>query len=145
MAASKSQGTNLALFWAAITALCAGLAYFAEGFGKLVLLIGVVGVLISLFGFLKIKPQEGKTAGVTGMPLMKGVGILVTWGGWLVTIVGLHLVSSTGGRIIFALLGITVSLVGIIGILPMAFGKSVAGKAGSTNFASSKTTMEHTR
>jgi hypothetical protein len=145
MAASKSQGSYLALFWAGITALCAGIAYFTVGFGKVVLLIGLVGVVASLGGFLKIKVLEGQTARPAGVPLMKLVGILVTWGGWLVTVVGLHLVSSTGGRIVFALIGITVSLVGIIGLLPAAFGKSVAGKAGSANFVAAKTTMEHTR
>src|SRR6266849_6449931 len=142
MAASKTQGSYLVLFWTAITVLCAGVAYFAEGFGKLVLLIGAVGLAISLAGFLKIKSLEGRAAGPAGVPLMKLVGILVTWGGWLVTVVGLHLVSSTGGRIVFALAGIAVSLGVIIGLLPTAFGRSVAGKAGSTNFIATKTTME---
>ncbi len=66
MAASKSQGSYLAVFWTAITAFCAGMAYFAEGFGKLVLVLGLAGVVISLVGFLKIKPLEGKTARVAG-------------------------------------------------------------------------------
>jgi hypothetical protein len=145
MAASKTQGSYLALFWAALTVLCAGLAYVTVGFGKLVLVIGLVGVVASLIGFMKIKPLEGRTAGTAGVPLMKLAGILVTWGGWFVTVVGLHLVSSTGGRIIFALAGIAVSLVGIIGLLPTAFGRSAAGKAGSTSFVAAKTTMEHTR
>ena len=60
MAASKTQGSYLALFWTAITVLCAGFAYFTEGFGKLVLVIGLAGVVISLFGFLKIKPLKEK-------------------------------------------------------------------------------------
>jgi hypothetical protein len=145
MAANKTQGSYLVLFWTAITVLCAGVAYIAEGFGKLVLLIGLVGLVASLVGFMKIKPLEGRTAGPAGVPVMKLVGMLVTWGGWLVTVVGLHLVSSTGGRIIFALAGIAVSLVGIIGLLPTAFGRSAAGKAGSTSFIAAKTTMEHTR
>ena len=145
MAASKTQGSYLALFWAALTVLCAGLAYLTVGFGKLVLVIGLVGVVASLIGFMKIKPLEGRTAGPAGVPLMKLAGILVTWGGWLVTVFGLHLVSSTGGRIIFALAGIAVSLVGIIGLLPTAFGRSVAGKAGSANLIAAKTTMEQTQ
>ena len=41
MAASKAQGSYLAVFWTAITVLCAGIAYFAEGFGKLVFLLGL--------------------------------------------------------------------------------------------------------
>lgn len=145
MAASKSQGSYLTLFWTSITVLCAGIAFFGEGFGKVMLLIGAAGVLASLFGFLKVKAEEGKTAGVPGTPVMKVVGILVTWGGWLLTVVGMHLVPSTGGRIIFALAGIAVSLVGIIGVLPTAFGRSVAGKSESGSFVSVKTTMEHTR
>jgi hypothetical protein len=145
MAADKSQGSYLVLFWTAITVLCAGIAYFTEGFGKLVLLIGAVGVIGSLIGFMKIKPFEGKTAGPPGNSVMKIVGILVTWGGWLVTVVGIHLVPSTDGRIVLALAGIAVSLVGIIVVLPLAFGKSSAGKAVSPNFIAAKTTMEHSR
>ena len=34
MAANKQQGSYLTLFWTGATALCAGLAYLAEGFGK---------------------------------------------------------------------------------------------------------------
>ena len=41
MAANKQQGSYLTLFWTGATALCAGLAYFAEGFGKLVLVLGL--------------------------------------------------------------------------------------------------------
>ena len=40
MAANKQQGSYFGLFLAGATALCAGLAYFAEGFGKLVLVLG---------------------------------------------------------------------------------------------------------
>src|SRR5438309_4982740 len=145
MAASKAQGSYLAVFWTAITVLCAGIAYFAEGFGKLVLVFGLAGVIISLVGFLKIKPVEGKTAGVTGISAMKILGIAVALGGWFVTIAGLHLTTSTGGRLIFALVGIAVSLVGVLGVLPVAFGKSVAGKAQSSSFMAAKTTMEHSR
>lgn len=145
MAASKTQGSYLTLFWTACTVLCAGLAYLAEGFGKLVLLIGLVGVIISLVGFLKIKSQEGKTAGVEGIAAMKILGIAVALGGWFVTIAGLHITTSVGGRLIFALVGIAVSLVGVLGVLPIAFGKSVAGKAQSSSFMAAKTTMEHSR
>ena len=98
MAASKTQGSYLAVFWTACTVLCAGLAYFAEGFGKLVLLIGLAGVVISLVGFLKIKPLEGKTAGPATIASLKILGIAVALGGWFVTIAGLHLTTSVGGR-----------------------------------------------
>jgi hypothetical protein len=145
MAASKTQGSYLALFWTGITVLCAGIAYFAEGFGKLVLLFGLVAVIISLVGFLKIKPLEGKTAGVAGIATLKILGIAVALGGWFVTIAGLHITTSVSGRLIFALLGIAVSLVGVLGVLPVAFGKSVAGKVPSGSFLAAKTTMEHSR
>jgi hypothetical protein len=123
---------------------CAGLAYLAEGFGKLVMVIGLVGVALSLFGFMKLKPEEGKTATPEGSAALKLAGIVVTWGGWFVTVVGLHLFASTGGRLVFALLGITVSLIGIIGVLPTAFGRKTAGKLQPSSFAP-KTTMEHSR
>jgi len=131
MAANKQQGSYLTLFWTGATVLCAGLAYLTEGFGKLVLVLGLVAVVISLIGFLKIKPLEGKTAGVAGNTSLKLMGLAVALGGWFVTIAGLHLTSSVGGRLVFALVGIAVSLVGVIGVLPVAFGKSMAGKAQS--------------
>ena len=144
MAATKSQGSYLVLFWTACTVFCAGLAYLAEGFGKLVFLIGLVGVIVSLIGFMKIKNQEGKTAGVEGNAGLKLVGIVVVMGGWFVTIAGLHLTTSVGGRLIFALVGIAISLVGIIGVLTTAFGKSVAGTQ-SAGFIAAKSGMEHSR
>src|ERR1700739_3961697 len=143
MAANKQQGSYLALFWTACTVLCAGLAYFAEGFGKLVLLIGFAGVIISLVGFITLKPMEGKTAGPATIASLKLLGIAVALGGWFVTTAGLHITTSIGGRLIFALVGIAVSLVGVLGVLPVAFGRSVAGKAQHTRFM--KTTMEHRR
>lgn len=145
MAANKQQGSYLTLFWTGATALCAGLAYLTEGFGKLVLVLGLAAVAISLIGFLKIKPTEGKTAGVAGNMAMKLLGIVVTWGGWFVTVAGLHITVSVGGRLIFALVGIAVTLVGVLGILPVAFGKSMAGQAAPSSFATAKTSMEHSR
>src|SRR5260370_41551309 len=102
MAASKTQGSYLALFWTACTVLCAGLAYFAEGFGKLVLLIGLAGVVISLVGFLKIKPLEGRSAGPTTIASMKLLGIAGALGGWVVTLTGLDLTTSVAGRLGFS-------------------------------------------
>jgi hypothetical protein len=145
MAASKQQGSYLFLFWTAATALCAGLAYFAEGFGKLVLVLGLAGVVISLVGFLKIKLFEGKSAGVAGKATMKLLGIAVALGGWFITISGLQVTTSVGGRLVFAVVGIAVSLVGVLGVLPVAFGKNLAGKAERSSFAAVKTTTEHSR
>jgi hypothetical protein len=70
---------------------------------------------------------------------------VVAWGGWFVTVAGLHITVSVGGRLIFALVGIGVSLVGVLGILPVAFGKSMAGQAAPSSFATAKTSMEHSR
>jgi len=129
MAANKQQGSYLTLFWTGATALCAGLAYLTEGFGKLVLVLGLAAVAISLVGFLKVKPMEGKTAGVAGNSVLKLLGIAVALGGWFVTIAGLHITTSVGGRLIFALVGIGITLVGVLGVLPVAFGSFMAGKA----------------
>jgi hypothetical protein len=145
MAASKQQGSYLSLFWTAITVLCAGIAYYAEGFGKLVLVLGLAGVAISLFGFLKIKPAEGKTANVEGNAVMKLLGMAVALGGWFLTVAGLHITTSVSGRLIFAFAGIGVSLVGILGVLPGAFGKSMAGKPEAASFVVAKSTLEHSR
>lgn len=140
MAASKQQGSYLFVFWTAITALCAGIAYSTEGFGKLVLVLGLAAVIISLVGFLKIKPAEGKTAGVPGNATLKLLGLAVALGGWFITIAGLHITTSVGGRMVFAIAGIAVSLIGVLGVLPVAFGKSMAGKEGPSSFASAKST-----
>jgi hypothetical protein len=140
MAANKQQGSNLFVFWAAITALCAGIAYSTEGFGKLVLVLGLVGVIISLVGFMRIKPAEGKTGGVPGTATLKLLGLAVTLGGWFITIAGLHITTSVSGRMVFAIAGIAVSLIGVIGVLPVAFGKSMAGKEGPSSFSSAKST-----
>jgi hypothetical protein len=145
MAANKQQGSYLTLFWTGATALCAGVAYLSEGFGKLVLILGLAAAAISLFGFLKIKPMEGKTGGVPGNPALKLLGIAVALGGWFVTIAGLHITTSIGGRLVFALAGIGISLAAILGVLPVAFGKSLAGKAAPSSFAAAKTSMEHSR
>lgn len=145
MAANKQQGSYLTMFWAGATALCAGLAFLTEGFGKLVLILGLVAVAISLYGFLNIKSMEGKTAGVPGNAMMKLLGLAIALGGWFVTVAGLHITSGNGGRLVFALVGITISLVGVLGVLPMAFGKSMAGKAEPSSFAAVKATMEHSR
>ena len=144
MAANKQQGSYLALFWTGATVLCAGLAYLAEGFGKLVLVLGLVAVVISLVGFLKIKPLEGKTAGVEGTTSLKLLGIAVALGGWFITIAGLHITTSVGGRMTFALVGIAVSLIGVLGVLPSAFGKNLAGKSASAKLVVAKSTVEGT-
>lgn len=51
---------------------------------------------------------------------MKIVGLLLAVGGWLVPVVGLSLTTSNAVRLILSLIGITVSLVGILGVLNKA-------------------------
>jgi uncharacterized protein (DUF697 family) len=46
----------------------------------------------------------------------------------LITLFGMHLTPSTAGRIVLALIGIGVSLFGIIVILPAAFNKNAIWK-----------------
>ena len=48
---------------------------------------------------------------------MKIVGILVTLAGWLMPVVALSMTQSTGARFGACVLGIIISLVGILGVL----------------------------
>ena len=129
MAASTGQGRGFATFLIGFTAICAGIAYMSTGLGKLVLAAGAVIFVVSLFGFLKIKPLEGKPAQKVASTVMKLVGAFCAALGWVITLFGLHVVDGTGGRIVLALVGIGVSLFGIIYILPTAFNKNAIWKA----------------
>jgi hypothetical protein len=128
MAANKSQGSYYGLFLVASTVLCAGLYMWSGGMGKILFLVGAVGLLASFFGMLKIKPLEGKTALKSNPMVMKLVGAIVSGLGWVVTLFGMHLTPSTTGRIVFALVGIAISLFGIIVVLPAAFNKNAVWK-----------------
>jgi hypothetical protein len=128
MAANKQQGSYFGLFLAGATVLCVGFAYFDSGSGKALLALGAIVLIGSLFGFMGIKSLEGKTAMKPGPEGMKLIGIAVCALGWILTLAGIHITDSTGGRIIFALLGIGVTLVGMIYILPAAFNKNAVWK-----------------
>jgi len=128
MAANKSQGSFYTLFLGASTVLCAGI-YLGGGTGKLLLLVGAAGFLGSLFGMLKIRPLEGKTAVKPGPEAMKLLGAVVALLGWAITLFGMHLTPSVGGRIVVALIGIAVSLFGIVVVLPGAFNKNAVWKS----------------
>jgi hypothetical protein len=129
MAANRSQGSYYGLFLVAATVFCAGIAYFGEGMGKLLLVVGAAGLIGSLFGFLKIKPLEGMTAVKPGPGSMKLIGAGVCLLGWVITLFGMHITPSTGGRIALALIGIAVSLFGMLVVLPGAFSKSAFWKS----------------
>jgi hypothetical protein len=128
MAANTGQGRGFTTFLVGFTAICAGVAYISTGLGKLVLLAGAIIFVASLFGFLKIKPLEGKPAQKASSMGMKLGGAFTAALGWGITLFGMHVVDGTSGRIVLALVGICVSLFGIIYILPTAFNKNAIWK-----------------
>jgi len=48
-------------------------------------------------------------------------GVIVTFLGWLIALASVGVMSSVGGRLVMVLVGLGVSLVGIIGMLNRAF------------------------
>jgi hypothetical protein len=129
MAANKSQGSFYSLFLVGCTLLSAGIYLSGGGIGKLLMLVGVVGIVGSFAGMMKIKGEEGKTAVKPGPEATKWIGAAVAIAGWAVTVVGANMISSTGGRIVLALVGIGISLFGILVILPGAFNKNAVWKS----------------
>ena len=129
MAANRSQGSYYSLFLVASTVLAAGFYYYSEGMGKLLLVVGAVGLIGSLLGLMGIKSLEGRTAMKAGPGAMKLVGAFIAIMGWVITLFGMHITPSTTGRIILALVGIGVSLFGIIVVLPAAFNKNAVWKS----------------
>jgi hypothetical protein len=129
MAANRAQGSYYGLFLVASTVLCAGFYEYSSGTGKLLLVVGAIGLIGSLFGMLGIKPLEGKTALKSNPAAMKLAGAACSLLGWGITLFGMHLTPSVGGRIVLALVGIGVSLFGIIVILPAAFNKNAVWKS----------------
>jgi hypothetical protein len=129
MAATNQQGQSFGLFLAGLTTACAGIYGFSSGIGKVALVVGLIVLAVSLLKFLKLKPLEGKPAANAQSEAMKAVGILVTVGGWVVVLLGLHIASGVSGRLIIALVGLAISLVGVIGILPAACNKNAIWKA----------------
>jgi hypothetical protein len=125
MAANTGQGRGFVTFLVGFTVACAGL-YLSN---KLLLGVGLIVVLVSLFQFLKLKPLEGKTAQKASSTTMKLVGAFLAALGWVITLYGLRLVAGTNGRIVLALVGIGVSLFGVIYVLPTAFNKNAIWKA----------------
>jgi len=125
MAANTGQGRGFVTFLVGFTVTCAGL-YLSN---KLLWGVGLIVVLVSLFQFLKLKPLEGKTAQKASSTTMKLVGAFLAALGWVITLYGLRLVAGTNGRIVLALVGIGVSLFGVIYVLPTAFNKNAIWKA----------------
>lgn len=128
MAANRSQGSYYTLFLVGCTVLCAGIYEWSGGMGKLLAVVGAAGILGSLFGMMGIKSLDGKIAMKSSPFAMKMVGAACSLLGWIITLFGMHLTPSVGGRIALALLGIAVSLFGILVVLPAAFNKNAVWK-----------------
>jgi hypothetical protein len=129
MAATKSQGQWLTLFMVGITLACAGLFELSSILGKASLLLGIVLLAMSLWKFLQLKPLEGRTALTEQPAVTKLIGVGVVLAGWLVVLFGLHLTPAVGGRMIIAIIGLGISLAGILFILPAACNKNAIWKA----------------
>ena len=59
---------------------------------------------------------------------MKAVGILLALAGWILPVVGLSMTSSNGARIALCIVGLAISLTGIIGVLNKAHLKEAIWK-----------------
>jgi hypothetical protein len=127
MAATKSQGKAFSLFMVGITATTAGIAYFSTG-GKLFLPVGLVVLLASFGIFLKLKPLEGKPALGAQPAVLKLAGLAVVVLGWLVVLFGLHITTGVNGRFATSLIGLAISLVGALYILPVVVNKNAIWK-----------------
>lgn len=59
---------------------------------------------------------------------MRLVGVLLLLFGWLISVGGLMITASTGGRIVFCIVGISLSLFAILGLLNKAHQKNAVWK-----------------
>ena len=60
---------------------------------------------------------------------MKLIGVLVILVGWAVAVLGLSMSQSVGVRMVMAVVGIVVSLIGILGVVNKAHQKEAPWKA----------------
>jgi hypothetical protein len=129
MAATKSQGRSFSLFIVGATLAAAGMATFSSGIGKLALVGGLLVLAVSFGLFIKIKPDEGEIADKGQQAVMRVAGVLAAFLGWMIVLFGLNLSSSVSGRMITTIIGIAVSLVGSLALLPAAANKNAIWKA----------------
>jgi len=129
MAATTSQGKTFTLFMVGATTAAAGLAYLSSGGGKAALVLGLILIAASFAGFLKIKPFEGKTGSTKQPVAVILAGILAILLGWFIVLIGIHLTASVPGRMVTSLVGLAVSLVGVLYFLPAAANKNAIWKA----------------
>ena len=127
MAATKQQGGAFTLFLVGLTVTCIGIAA-SGGMGKLELLVGIVLLVISCWRFFQLKPLEGKIALKSQPAVTKLIGLIVVLLGWGVVLFGLHLTDSVGGRLTTSVIGLVVSLAGVLFILPTACNKNAIWK-----------------
>lgn len=129
MAATTSQGKSFAGFIVGITVTAAGAAAFGAGIGKAALGLGILTLLYSIVNFIKVKPEEGKVPAIKQVLGLQLGGVLFSLAGWVLALAGMHLTASVGARLIIALIGLAISLVGVLGLLPAAANKNAIWKA----------------
>ena len=129
MAATKSQGKAFTIFIFGLTVAAAGLAFIATGIAKLALVAGLILIGISFARFLKIKPLEGMVPNGKQPAALKLGGLGVILLGWLIILFGLNMTASVTGRMVTTLLGLAISLVGVLLILPYAANKNAIWKS----------------
>jgi hypothetical protein len=128
MAANKEQGRAFGLFLVGLTTAGAGLGVLSGGLGMITLLIGIVILVASLWNSFQLKPLEGRVALGAQPAIAKLLGVAVVLLGWAIVLFGLHLTPSVGGRMVAALVGLAVTMVGIFYILPAACNKNAIWK-----------------
>jgi hypothetical protein len=129
MAANKQQGQWFGLFLAGLTITCSGLAWISGGLGKAAFVIGLIIVIASFAKFVTLKKLEGPIALGAQPAAMKMVGIVVTVVGWLIVLFGIHLTKGVGGRMVIAIVGLAIALIGPVILLPAACNKNAIWKA----------------
>lgn len=129
MAATKSQGTTFTVFVVGLTVTAAGLAGIGSGLGKVGMAAGLALLAVSFFSFLKIKPIEGNVPEIGAPAALKLLGLALALGGWLLVLFGLHLTASVTGRMVTTIVGMLLTLAGVIGVLPFAANKNAIWKA----------------
>jgi hypothetical protein len=129
MAATKSQGSAFGVFVVGVTVAGAGIASFSSSGGKLAFFAGLAILAASFFLFHKIIPEEGKVALGKQPSVQKLIGVILSLLGWIIVLFGIHLTPSVGGRMATSLIGLAVSLVGILYVLPVASNKNAIWKA----------------
>jgi len=129
MAANTGQGRGFTTFLVGFTVICAGVASISTGLGKFLIAAGAVIFVGGLLSFLKLKPLEGKPAQNSSPAGMKLLGAFLCAVGWVITLFGMRIATATSGRMVLALVGIAISLFGMVYVLPAAFNKNAIWKA----------------